>query len=161
MTTVIRQAELVTREGYERLRAELDQLVRHRRPQVADELRDARADGSEPGENVGLVALLDDQAAVERRIDDLGATLARVRIAEPPADGVAGIGQRLRIRLAEGARPLDCTLVGALEAEPSSGGISIESPIGSALVGRRAGDVVEVETPGGTRVVELLAIGPS
>jgi transcription elongation factor GreA len=159
MSTVARQPEPITREGYDRLRAELEQLVTIRRREVADHLRTAREDGAEPGENVGVAAALDDHAALERRIDELEAALSYTRIAEPPVDGVAGIGQRVTVRLAAGARPVEFDLVGPIEADPDTRRISVESPIGQALVGRRAGDVVEAETPGGRRLVEIVAVG--
>jgi len=158
MSTVARQQELITREGYERLTAELDRLMTIQRRRLADDLRDARDDGSEPGENAGLAGLLDDQAALERRIEELQTTLQLVTVADPPKLGVAGIGQPITIRIGGGG-PRNCQLVGPVEADPATGGISIASPIGQALVGKRAGDVVEVVTPGGIRVVELISVG--
>jgi transcription elongation factor GreA len=159
MSTVARQPEPITREGYERLRVELETLVKIKRREVAEDLRDARGDGGEPGENVAVAVALDDQATLERRIDELEAALAFVQIADPPADGVAGIGQRVRIRLGAAREAIDYDLVGAIEADPAGRRISIESPIGQALVGRRAGETVEVETPGGLRAVEIVAVG--
>jgi transcription elongation factor GreA len=159
LATVARQPEPITREGYERLRAELDHLVTIRRRQLADDLREAREDGAEPGENAGVAAVLDDQATLERRIDELEAALAVVQVVDPPADGVAGIGQRVRLRLAAGADPIEYELVGPLEADPGARRISIDSPVGEALVGRQAGDVVRVDTPRGSRTVEILVVG--
>jgi transcription elongation factor GreA len=137
MSTVAHQPEEITREGYERLRAELDQLVTIKR--AADPV--------------------DDHEALERRIDELEAALAFSRIASPPEDGVAGIGQRVSIRLAKGTAPVDYHLVGAIEADATARRISVDSPIGQALVGRRVGESVEAETPGGTRVIEIVAVG--
>jgi transcription elongation factor GreA len=159
MSTVARQPEPITRKGYERLRAELDHLVTIRRRQTADDLREAREDGAEPGENVGVAAVRDDQAALERRIDELEAALSFVRIVDPPTDGVAGIGHRVRLRLAADEAPMEYELVGPLEADPGQRRISIDSPVGRAVVGHRAGDVVEVETPRGTRTIEIVALG--
>lgn len=160
MSTVAHQPEEITREGYERLRAELDQLVTIKRRQIADDLREARDDGTEPGENRPVAEALDDHAALERRIDELEAALAFARIADPPEDGVAGIGQLVSIRLAQGKPPTTYHLVGAVEADPAARRISVASPIGQALLARRAGESVEVETPGGTRVVEIVAVEP-
>jgi transcription elongation factor GreA len=159
MSTVARQPEPITRAGYERLRAELETLMTIKRREVAEDLREAREDGGGPGENLAVVVALDDQAAVERRIDELSSALASARIADPPADGVAGIGRRVRIRVGGSATPIDYDLVGAIEADAARGRLSVESPIGEALVGRRAGDTVEVETPGGLRAVEIVAVG--
>ena len=159
MSTVVHQSEQITREGYDRLRVELEQLVTIKRRQIAEDLREARDDGTEPGENRPVAEALDDHAALERRIDELQAALAFARIAEPPEHGVAGIGQRVSIRLAPGKAPTDYDLVGAIEADPGARRISVESPIGQALVGRRTGESVEVATPGGTRVIEIVAVG--
>lgn len=158
MATVANQPELITRAGYERLSAELDRLTTIHRRRVADDLRDARDDGSAPGENAGLAGLLDDQAALERRIEELRTTLSLVTVADPPPLGVAAIGQQVRIRIGGGGAR-DCQLVGPVEADPATGGISIASPIGQALLGRRAGETIEVVTPGGIRVVELISVG--
>jgi transcription elongation factor GreA len=159
MSTVAHQPEQITRAGYERLQTELEHLVTIKRPQIAEELREARDDGTEPGETRPVAEALDDQATLERRIDELEAALAAARIADPPADGVAGIGQRVSIRLAAGRSPIDYDLVGAIEADPPAGRISVSSPIGAALVGRVAGDRVTVVTPGGVRTIEIVAVG--
>jgi transcription elongation factor GreA len=159
MATVAHQLEPITREGYERLRAELEHLVTARRREVAEWLREAREDGAEPGENPDVGAALDEQAQLERRIDEIEAALAVARIAEPPEPGVAGIGRHVRLRLDGAAEPVAYELVGALEADPTTRRISVGSPVGRALVGRRAGDLVAVETPGGVRTVEILAVG--
>ena len=137
MSTVAHQPVPITREGFARLQAELEQLVSARRRAVD----------------------LDDQAALERRVYELEATIALARIAEPPADGVAGIGQRVEIRLRPGAAPVEYHLVGAPEADPAAGRVSVVSPVGQALVGHRSGDRVTVDTPGGPRVVEIVAVG--
>ena len=150
MSTVVAEPELITRTGHERLSAELERLHAIRRR--------ARAGALAPGERSGLAGLVDDRDALDRRIAELEATLARVQVAPAPQLGVAGIGQPVRIRIGGGGAR-DCQLVGAVEADPATGGISILSPIGRALVGRRAGDVVEVLTPGGIRVVELVSVG--
>ena len=158
MATVAHQPEPITRQGYERLRAELEYLVTVRRRQMADDLREAREDGGEPGENLGVTAVLDDQAALERRIDELEAALAAVQVVDPPADGVAGIGQRVRLRLGDAAEPIEYELVGALEADPAAGRVSAASPLGRALLGREAGAEAVVEAPRGVRRFEIVSI---
>jgi len=150
MSTVAAEPELITRKGYERLSAELERL------RAIRSCSDASAVG--PRERAGLAGLLDDRAALDNRIGELQATLKRVTVAGAPPLGVADIGQPIRIRIGGGGLR-NCQLVGAVEAEPATGGISVVSPIGRALVGHRAGDVVEVVTPGGIRVVELVSVG--
>jgi len=158
MSTVARQAEPITLAGYERLSAELEQLATVRRRELADELREAREDGAELGENAGVATVLEDQLALERRIDELEAVLSFVSIVDPPCDGTAGIGHQVRVRLGRRAGAVDYRLVGPHESDPERGLISIDTPVGGALVGTRPGEIVEVATPAGPLRVEVIAI---
>ncbi len=159
MSIAIGGPDVITPEGYQRLTAELEHLKTVSRREVAGALRHVRENGGQRGENTAVADALEDAAALERRIEELSAVLARSQIAAPPPAGVVGIGQRVRVRLAPGATPMSCQLVGAAEFEPAAGRISVESPVGQALVGRRVGDRVEVETPGGDRTIEVLDVG--
>ena len=76
---------------------------------------------------------------------------------EPALDGTIGIGAYVRLRTS-GGTTIDYQLVGAAESDPSRGRISVESPVGEALLGRVAGDVVEAEAPGGLRRFEIVAV---
>lgn len=160
MSIAADQAGSITREGYERLQAELDELINVRRPEIARWLREARADGGEPGENLDLTEALDEQARLERRIAELQRRLALARIVESAADGTAGIGAHVRLRTPSGDTVV-YQLVGALEADPGRRVLSIDSPVGQALLGRREGEVVDVEAPGGRRRFEIIAIASS
>jgi transcription elongation factor GreA len=157
MTITIGQSDLITREGHQRLQAKLEELVTTKRAEVARWLRDARADGAEPGENVDLSDALEEQALLEREIAELEHKLAGARIVEPPVDGTAGIGTVVRLRSSHGTTST-CQLVGALEADVTRHRVSIESPVGRALLGRVAGDEVEVEAPKGLFRYEIIAI---
>jgi len=139
----------ITREGYERLRSELDQLVAVERPRIAQWLRQAREDGGEPGDNSDLAAALRELDAVEGRITELEHTLDLSRIAEPPEPGVAGIGSYVHVDSPGGPR-LVLRLVGAAEVEPGRGCVSVDSPVGRALIGQKKGDKVSVQLPNGT-----------
>ena len=159
MSAVANQPELITREGYARLTVELEQLETIRRREVADALREARADGGEVGEGQAVAEALAESAALEHRIEELTAVLAVCQIAEPPTPGVVGVGQHVMLRLATAATAMRYPLVGAFETDPGAGRISIESPVGHAIVGKCAGDRVEVETPSGDRTIEILEVG--
>jgi transcription elongation factor GreA len=161
MSAVADQPEPITRKGFERLTADLEQLETIRRQDVAGALREARADGGELGESPAIAEALDDSVAFERRIEELTAVLAVCQIAEPPVPGVVGVGQHVVLRLAPDATPMSYQLVGALEIDPSGGRISVESPVGRAIMGSQAGDRVEVETPRGNRTIEILKVGYS
>ena len=147
----------ITRDGYERLQAELDELVTARRPALAEWLRDAREDGGEPGENAGVAEALEERALLEQRISELRRRLAEARIVEPTLDGTIGIGAHVILRTGTGTTT-DYQLVGAAESDPARRRISVTSPVGQALLGHAAGDVVEVEAPGGRRRFEVVSV---
>jgi transcription elongation factor GreA len=160
VSVIVDHVGSITRGGYERLQAELDELVTVRRGEVARWLREAREDGGDPGENGDLGDALDEQALLERRIAELRHRLAVARVVDRADDGTAGIGSYVRLRTTAG-HVLDYQLVGAHEGDPARRLLSVESPVGQALLGRSAGDAVDVQTPGGTRRFELLAVDSS
>jgi transcription elongation factor GreA len=145
----------MTRDGYERLQTELEELITVHRPTVARWLREAREDGGEPGENAGVADALEEREQLERRIAELRHRLGEARIVEPTLDGTIGIGAFVRLRTA-GGPTIEYQLVGAAEADPAQRRLSVESPVGAALVGLVAGDDVEVEAPGGRHRFEIV-----
>lgn len=157
MSIAVDRSDQITREGFERLQAELDQLETAGRAEIARWLREARDDGGEPSENPDLSEALEAQALLERQIAALEHRLATARVVEPAADGTAGIGALVHLRK-PGGPTLVYQLVGALEADPTRQRLSIESPVGQALLDRVAGDVVDVDAPKGRRRFEILAI---
>jgi len=133
---------LITQDGYDRLRNELRELER--------QLQHARTDG-------GDLALID---VLERRVRLHVARLAGARVAAPAsADGAAQVGTRVGVRTSEG-EVRHYALVGAGEADPARGQISIASPVGKAIMGRRAGEQVVVETPRRHARFELVSVEP-
>lgn len=138
---------LMTQEGYDRLHSELETLTTTTRRELAERLRQARADGGNPAENGDLMDALEESGSVERRIAELEARLAAARVAAPAHDnGVASVGTRVGARTREG-EVRHYELVGDGESDPTRRRISISSPIGAAIAGRRAGDTIDVETP--------------
>jgi transcription elongation factor GreA len=151
---------LMTQEGYDRLRSELLKLTTTARRELAERLRDAREAGSDPAENGDLMDALDDSALLEQRIGEIKGRLASARVA-PPArrDGVAAIGTRVGLRTGDG-EILHYELVGAGEADPARRRISISSPVGEAISGRRAGEQIEVQTPRRSVRIDLVSVEP-
>ena len=149
---------LVTRGGYERLRAELEELGDGRRQ------LDERVLGVRPGGDLADTAayfdLLEEKAQLERRIAWLEEHVHAVTVVDPPADGTAGIGSHVRVRDLADEATEQYELVGAVETEVGNGRVSIGAPVGRALAGARAGDVAEVTTPSGRRRLELLEVRP-
>jgi transcription elongation factor GreA len=148
---------LITADGYERLRAELDWLRDEGRRELEERLRDARLDG-DVVDNPALLEVLEEHVQLERRIAVLEDQLAQVRVVTPTSDGVAGLGTRVRVRNVETGEIAEYELVGALEADVGNGRVSVAAPVGKALVGRRKGDVVEVAIPRGSLALEVLRV---
>ena len=101
--------------------------------------------------------LADERASLERRIAVLEGQLAVAEVVPPAGDGAVGLGSSIRVRSADGGEHV-YELVGPLEADIGSGRVSVSAPVGRALFGRRCGDRVEVETPGGMELLEITAV---
>jgi transcription elongation factor GreA len=151
------QLRSITREGRERLRAQLAELVTVRRPEVARWLRDARDGGGGPDDNPDHAGALEEHVLLERRIAALRHTLALVEITDCAADGTAGIGAHVHLRM-PGGDTMRYQLVGVAEADPRQRRISIDSPVGQAILGHRQGDAVDVRAPGGIHSIEIIEI---
>lgn len=149
----------LTREGYDKLQDELENLRTVRRQEVADRLHEAMADGDAGIDNDAEVdAAKNEQAFVEGRIRELETILANARIIENNGKkDVIEVGARVTIQEA-GASPEEYTIVGAAEADPIKGKISNESPLGKALMNHRAGDTVKVNAPNGAFTVQILKV---
>jgi transcription elongation factor GreA len=150
----------LTKEGFQKLQDELDYLRKVKRQEVANRLHEAM-EGGELIENAEYEAAKNEQAFVEGRIQELDVLLASAKIIEDngkkKSDGVQ-LGSKVTIK--EGNFDAETfIIVGAAEANPREGKISNESPIGKAILGRKSGDSVKVETPGGTYTVKILKIG--
>ena len=140
----------VTREGLERLKAELDELRDVRRPAIVAAIAEARSHG-DLRENAAYDAAKQDQAMNEKRIRDLEGLLRNALIIDDEAregsSDTVRLGSTVVIEV-EGDEER-YTIVGAIEAKPAAGLISNESPVGKALLGKRAGQDAFVATPRG------------
>lgn len=139
----------LTADGKQELERELEQLVTVRRPELAVKLKEAVAQG-DLKENADYHDAKEQQAFVEGRIQYLENVLRSAKIISADANvDVVQIGSSVTIREDGEGDDETYTIVGAAEANPREGRISHESPIGSALIGRKKGDKVRVETPSG------------
>lgn len=149
----------VTREGFDRLKAELAELTDTKRPQIIAAVAEARSHG-DLRENAAYDAARQDQAMTEKRIGDLENLIRNARIIEGggprSSNGVVGLGSKVTVDF--DGEDEQYTIVGAIEAKPSNGLISNESPIGRALIGRRSGDNAVVETPGGSLTLTVKSV---
>lgn len=150
---------LLTPEGAAKIKAELEELRGDKRIELSKRLREAILMG-DLSENADYAAAKEDQAFLEGKIQELEAILRRARVVAS-GDGPAGVvrlGSRVTFSEA-GQDPETFIIVGAKEASPREGKISNESPMGKALMGKRAGDLAEVRTPNGTTLkLTILAV---
>jgi transcription elongation factor GreA len=150
-------AVLVTAAGYAQLCAELEALRTVSRQEMSEQLRDLRED-RDP-DNPMLFDLLEEQAQLERRIALLEAQAAAAHIVGPAANGTAGIGSCVRVRHGDSGEVAEYELVGPIESDVGNGRVSVAASVGQALLGRRRGATVAVETPRGTIELEVLSVG--
>lgn len=151
---------LLTNEGLKKLEEELEYLKTEKRKEVAEKIKHARGFG-DLSENSEYDEAKDEQAKVEQRIAEIEKMLKNVKIINDDdiALDIAGVGSRLRIYDYDFDEEVTYTIVGSTEADPENGKISDESPIGKALLGKGAEEVVDVETPGGIVKLKILEIG--
>lgn len=148
----------LTAEGIQKLQEELEYLVNVRRPEVARQIAEAKADG-DVSENAGYDEAKNTQAFVEGRILTLKNILqTAVVINHNGKKDSVDIGCRVTIRDVEYGDEESYTIVGSTEVDPGNGRISFKAPIGHALMGHRIGDIVEVQTPGGAVEFEIVTI---
>ena len=150
------QPTYLTQEGEKRLRAELAELTGPRREELSQRLRSAIQMG-DLSENADYHKAKEDQAFLEGRIQEIEAVLRTAVVVEKASTDVVTVGNKVTVQ-EESFDPEVFHLVGAKEADPRNGKISNESPIGSALMNHKVGDVVEAETPGGKIKFKILKI---
>jgi transcription elongation factor GreA len=137
----------LSREGETGLRQELDNLVNVRRSEVAARIHDAKQHG-DLSENAEYEEAKNEQAFVEGRIQTLEGMLKTAVIIENSGSDHAALGSTVTVESVDGAETF--SIVGSAEARPADGKISNESPVGRALLGRKAGEKIKVRLPNGT-----------
>ncbi|HVO83797.1 MAG TPA: transcription elongation factor GreA [Syntrophobacteria bacterium] len=149
----------ITRNGYEKLRAELAFLCRFVRPRVIEDLSHARSFGYKAN-NLQFFAARERHAFVEGRIEDLRRKLSLSEIVVGQQFGTLAVGFGAQVEV-ENLDNGDCSryqVVGPYESDALNGRISIDSPMGRSLLGRRVGEEITVYAPGGARSYRILAI---
>ena len=147
---------LLTREGRQRLEAELEELRTVRRAEIAERIKYAK-DFGDITENAEYEDAKNEQGMVEGRILTLENMLRNaVPIEEPGDSGVVRVGAEVELKDEFGKQVF--TIVGPAEVDVASGRISMESPVGKAVLGHRTGESVEVQSPGGSRRVKIVRI---
>ena len=150
---------ILTKEGYENLKQEIEYLSTEKRREVAERIRVAREFG-DIAENSEYDDAKNEQALVEHRIATLEERLLSARVIEKKdiAKDVVSVGSHVKLRDMGANKTLEYRIVGSAEADPAAGRISNASPVGRALVGHGAGEVVAVATPRGEVAYRIVAI---
>ncbi|WP_417067244.1 transcription elongation factor GreA [Niveibacterium terrae] len=149
----------LTKRGAELLRAELHKLKTVERPSVIEAIAEARSHG-DLSENAEYDAAKERQGFVEGRIKEVEGKLSNALIVDPSsldADGRCVFGSTVELE-DENGNTLVYQIVGEDEADSKAGRLSVSSPIARALIGKFAGDIAEVQTPGGVRELEVVDV---
>ncbi|MFC1632986.1 transcription elongation factor GreA [Patescibacteria group bacterium] len=144
------EATIVTPAGLKKYEDELEDLKKNKRKEIAQRIKEAKEQG-DLSENAEYATAKEEQAQMESRIGELESILKNVEVVSADGEGgkVASIGKTIVIRAADGKEDT-YMLVGANEADPGGGKISIDSPLGSGFLGHEAGETVSIEIPSGT-----------
>ena len=148
----------LTEEGLNELKKELDDLINIKRPENIQAIKEARSLG-DLSENAEYDAARNEQAQIESRIKDLEKMLENVTIIKDIGTDSVGIGNTVTVKYVDDEDEEDeYKIVGSQEADPFEGKISNESPIATALLDHKVGDVVTVESPNGSYDIEITDI---
>jgi len=147
----------MTRPGYEKLAAELERLKRVDRPAIVKAIAEARAHG-DLSENAEYHAAREKQGFIEGRINELETKVGAAEVIEPPTGGDRiTFGSTVRLE-DEAGKKVRYQIVGSDEAEPANGRISVMSPLARTLIGKRVGDNVTAQLPGGKKTFDVLQV---
>jgi transcription elongation factor GreA len=150
---------ILTLEGFEKLKEEIDHLSNDRRREVAERIRIAREFG-DIAENAEYDTAKNEQAHLEARIAMLEERLANARVVTKKEikSGEVSVGTKVRLRDVKANKTVEYHIVGSAEADPTANKLSNESPVGKAIMGRKKGDTVEVAAPRGKLTFKIMDI---
>ncbi len=149
----------ITREGYETLKRELERLKAVDRPATIKAIEEARAHG-DLSENAEYDAAKDRQGFIEGRISEIGYKISHAMVIDPEllSKDKAVFGCRVLLENTDTGEEVEYQIVGTDESDISKGKISVSSPLGQAIIGKKPGTVVMLNAPGGRRQYELVEI---
>ena len=149
----------MSKEGYEKLKAQLDKYKNEDMPRIAEQIAEARGDG-DLSENAEFDAAVEAQGMLQARINELQNKLSQAYIVDKSnlSTERAAFGLKVRVLDMDFNEEEDFILVGPGEEDPDQDKIPITSPIGQALVGKQVGEQVEVQVPRGVRKLKIVEI---
>lgn len=154
----MKDKKVITKSGLEKLKKELKNRINELRDEIANKLNEANQSGDR-SENSAYTAALEEYQHNEVRIKELKELIKSLRIApDKSGDSVVDIGDKIKVKDLESNLETEYTIVGSGEGDPLSGQVSSDSIVGSALLGSKKGDVVEVDLPNGSKRYKVLKI---
>ena len=155
MSNAIKHEFHLTADGIQALKDELKDLTTTKRAEIAERLKEAKADG-DLSENAMWDAARDEQSFMEGRITEIEHILKHATVIETKKSGQVSLGSTVHVELEDGQQRY--VIVGSTEANPDQGKISDESPIGKALIGKKPGDEVKVTVPSGELTYKITKV---
>lgn len=143
-----KQKQIVTKEGYAKIISEIEERENITRVKIADDIEKARQQG-DLSENAAYKSAIEAKEFNENKISLLKEQLTNSEVIQESRGATVGIGKVVRVVNLTNNIETEYTIVGHNEADPTSHKISLDSPIGISLVGKKVGDIVIVNTPGG------------
>ena len=147
----------LTKQGLEEVAVELDNLKQNVRPEVIQQIKEARAQG-DLSENAEYHSARDRQGQVEARIKELEYLLDNATIIEETKSDVVTVGSKVKIKYVDDDEEEEYSIVGSTEADPFENKISNESPLAKVIMGKKKGDTVTVESPNGSYEIKIVSI---
>ena len=159
MAEIMGEEIILTKEGYDKIVAEREELVSVKRAEVAARIKEAISYG-DISENAEYDSAKNEQAELEERIIYLDNMIRKAKIVqdEDVKGDTVGIGLKVAVKNVDTGDTAEYSIVGATESDPFSGKITTESAVGKALVGHKKGDIVPVEVPNGVITYEITNI---
>ncbi|MCB9802679.1 transcription elongation factor GreA [Candidatus Nomurabacteria bacterium] len=147
---------ILTLEGLEKLKTELEYLSSEKRKEVAERIKSAKEYG-DLSENAEYQEAKEEQSFVEGRILELESIIKTSVVADnKQSKGIVSVGSKIKVE--KDAQESEFTIVGSTEADPVNNRISVESPLGEAFLGAKVGEIVEIELPVGKVAYKVLEI---
>jgi transcription elongation factor GreA len=147
---------LLTPDGLNKLKEELEHLITVRRQEIIERIQEAVAHG-DLSENADYAQAKEEQAFVEGRIQEIEDIVRNAEIIHHVDSDVVSVGSHVKVEV--DGKEYSYTVVGSNEANPREGKISNESLVGRAIIGRKKGEKVEVQTPAGIKTYKVLKVG--
>ena len=148
----------LTKEGHDMLVAELDELIKNKRKEVAERLKEAKDFGGELTENSEYEHAKNDQAFIEGRIEQINEIISNHVIIKKEEKGRVGLGSTVIVKDMAEKKEKKFKIVSSIESDPEKNKISDESPVGKALLHKKIGEIVLIKAPQSSKNFKIIDI---